>query len=146
MRYHTMDLAYSSADWGIFSPKKSSRGHRVWYRENHVLHIAEAGNFEPFERILQPAKGCSTPASLMCEMSDAFQSKALEKSPLADGRGLVRKRWYRGFQDCRPEGREGRCSTSRTPLNGRVKELGHQELTSAQTRTKDSGDKSHESA
>src|SRR5262249_54413387 len=113
VRYHTMDLAYSSADWGIFSSRRSSRGRRVWYRGNHLVHLAEAGNFEAFERPLRPAKGRSTPANLMCEMSDVFQSKALEKSPLGGRPQAVKKRWYRGFRQCRPEGSQGICSPSR---------------------------------
>jgi|SRR5215467_8320593 len=108
-----MDLAYSSADWDIFSSRRSSRGRRVWYRGNHVLHIAEVGILRPLSVHSDQPKADQTPANLMCEMSDVFRSKALEKSPLGGRPQEVGKRWYRGFRQCRPEGRHSICSTSR---------------------------------
>lgn len=56
VRYHTVDLAYSSDDWGTFSPRKSSRGRTVWYPGNDIMLVAAAGNFDALECPLRLTK------------------------------------------------------------------------------------------
>src|SRR5262249_11944335 len=59
----------------------------------------------------------------MCEKSDVFQSMTLENSPLGGRPDAVRRRWYRGFRPCRPEGRKAYVRRVE-PMNGQVKSAG----------------------